>query len=261
MNYHWEQLTCPDFRAAVEAVRGVCIMPLGCVEKHGPHLPLGTDVLVARRVAELAVEQEPAIIFPPQFLGWIHDGKHHPGAVALKPEVLLEMLECLCEEIARNGLRKIILLNGHGGNEPLLAYFVWKGMAKQRPFQLYSVRLQDFYVGPEDDEILATGHGHAGEGETSSVLTVCPELVRMDQAVPAGEALGRLSHLPPLSTGWEWHANWPQHYAGDGSLGTREKGEQLLPKMAARVARIIKAVREDTVTEQLQREFFESIQH
>lgn len=261
MNCRWEELTCPDFSAAVEAVGGVCIVPLGCLEKHGPHLPLGTDVFVARKAAEMAVQTEPAILFPPQFLGWIHDGKHHPGAVALRPETLMDMLESLCGEIARNGLRKIILLNGHGGNTPLLAYFVWKGMAQKRPFQLYSLRLEDWYEGPEDRGILATGIGHAGEGETCNMLAARPELVRMDRAVPSDGARGRLAHMPPLSTGWEWYADWPKHHAGDGSRATAEQGEKLLANMASRIARAVKAVREDAVTAELQREFFDSVEH
>lgn len=261
MNCHWEELTVGDFAQAVKDVGGVCVVPLGCLEKHGPHLPLGTDVFVARKVTELAVQQEPAIIFPPHFIGWIHDGKHHPGAVALRPELLLEMLENMCEEIARNGLTKIILVNGHGGNEPMLNYFVWKGMAEKRSFQLYYARLRDYYWAESDSEILETGHGHAGEGETSSVLATRPDLVQMDKATSAGEARGRLAHLPPMSTGWEWHADWPDHHAGDSTLGTAEKGEKLLARMAPRLAAIIKAVREDNAVQTLQDEFFSRIDH
>jgi creatinine amidohydrolase len=261
MSYRWEEMTCPDFAEAVKTTGGVCIVPIGCLEKHGPHLPLGTDAFASLKIAELAVAQEPAVIFPAMFLGWIHDGKHHPGAVALPPDTLMSIYEGIGEECARNGLRKVIFLNGHGGNEPFLYYFSWKAMAKERSYMLYVLRLEDYIYSPDQEEIIPTGIGHAGEGETSMALAVRPELVRMEKAVPSQEAEGRLAHLPPVRTSFEWYADWSDHYQGDGSLGTAEKGEKLLAGMAEKVARVIKAVREDEVTPALQREFFGRVQH
>lgn len=261
MNLHWEEMTSAELGAAARDLGGVCVLPLGCVEKHAAHLPLGTDVFVARKAADLAVAREPAVIFPPLFLGWIHDGKHHPGAVALPPDTLLAMLEGICAEIARNGFRKIILLNGHGGNSPFLSYFVWKGMAEKRPYQIYCLRLEDWYERPEDEGILEEGIGHAGEGETSCLLASRPDLARMDRASSSGPARGRLSQLPPSSTGWEWYADWPEHHQGDGSKGSVEKGERLMANMAGRVALAIAAVRADLAVEALQEEFFGRIRH
>ena len=257
----WEELTAPDFARAVRRVKGVCIIPVAVIEKHGDHLPLGTDMFAGIETACRAAALEPAIVFPPYYFGHIPEAKHVPGTVAIQSRLMVDLLENVCEEIARNGLRKVIFLNGHGGNEPFLNYFVWKGMARQRPYTLYFLRLGDYLYSEGEEEIIPTGIRHAGEGETSMALAARPDLVRMDQAVPSKEAGGRLAHLPPVGTGFEWYADWPDHYQGNGALGTAEKGEKLLAMMAAKVARVIKAVREDEVTEALQAEFFGRINH
>ena len=116
----WEELTAPEFAAAVKSA-GACIVPLGVIEKHGDHLPLGTDLINVRALAIKAAAIEPAIVFPPYYFGQICEARHQPGTLAFHGGFLLEALRGICAEIARNGLRKIILLNGHGGNIHLLS--------------------------------------------------------------------------------------------------------------------------------------------
>ena len=262
MTYKWEELTSPVFAETVKQVGGVCIIPIGCMEKHGDHLPLGTDVFVVRNVAEMAVQQEPAIIFPYHFLAWIHDGKHWPGAVAVRSELVLELMESICEEIARNGMNKIIILNGHGGNGPFLDYFMWRQMEKKRPYLVYYCRLDHYLFGTQDEDVIPHGYGHAGEGETSTMLATNAAIVRMEDVAPPPQRQGRLDHLPPRSTTFGWQADWMSHYCGDAAAeGTAAKGQVLLERMAARVAGVIKAVREDTALAEISDEFFGMIDH
>ena len=75
----WEELTASDFRDAVAQSKGVCILPFGILEKHGPHLPLGTDLLNVRYASLHAVEQEFAVVFPEYYFGQIFEAKHEPG--------------------------------------------------------------------------------------------------------------------------------------------------------------------------------------
>lgn len=100
----------------------MCVVALGVVEKHGEHLPLGTDYLNAHKIASLAAEREPAVVVPPFCFGQIFEARCVPGAITLKPTLLLELIQGIFYEIGRNGFGKIVLYNGHGGNDHLLSF-------------------------------------------------------------------------------------------------------------------------------------------
>src|ERR1700675_5049652 len=119
----WEELTAADFRDAIGKAQGTCLLPFGILEKHGPHLPLGTDLLNVRYVSEHAAQQEYAVIFPQYYAGQIFEAKHEPGTIAYSAELQLKLLQETTDEMARNGCKKVIIVNGHGGNEHLLPYF------------------------------------------------------------------------------------------------------------------------------------------
>jgi creatinine amidohydrolase len=264
-NMKWEELTAKDFPAAVKKARAVCVLPLGCLEKHGTHLPVGTDLFQVQAVAEAAVAIEPAVIFPPYYLTQIQCGKHYPGAVALPGRLITELLEEVCDEIARNGFRKIIFLNGHGGNEFWLCYAVWMMAHEPRhTFTIYVARLSDYKSTaktPNYAKLIQSKYdGHGGEVETSLMLAVRPDLVKMaDMEIP-GIPLWRVKHLP-VFTPHEWYANYPRHYAGDGKYGTEKKGKVKLAECAANVAAIIRAVKQDKVVPRLRKEFLKRIHH
>src|SRR5881409_388834 len=81
LSVKWEELTAGDFRAAIQQAKGTCLLPFGILEKHGPHLPLGTDLLNVRFAALHAAEQEFAVVFPEYYFGQIFEAKHQPGTV------------------------------------------------------------------------------------------------------------------------------------------------------------------------------------
>src|SRR3954453_3379925 len=89
----WEELTAPDFRSAVQQSQGTCLLPFGILEKHGPHLPLGTDLLNVRYATLDAAEQEQAVVFPEYFVGQIFEAKHEPGTIAYSRDLQLKMLQ------------------------------------------------------------------------------------------------------------------------------------------------------------------------
>ena len=115
----WEELTAEDFRAAIQQSKGTCLLPFGILEKHGPHLPLGTDLLNVRFAALHAAQQEFAVVFPEYYFGQIFEAKHEPGTVAYSADFQLKLLQETTDEMARNGCKKIVIVNGHGGNEHL----------------------------------------------------------------------------------------------------------------------------------------------
>ena len=139
----WEELTAPDFVKAVEKSAGTCVIPLGILEKHGPHLPLGTDLISVRETALRAAEKEFTIIFPPFYFGQIYEARQQPGTVAYSPQTVLTVLQETCDELHRNGIEKIILVNGHGGNSSLLPYFCQIQLEKQKEYAVYLFRPQD----------------------------------------------------------------------------------------------------------------------
>lgn len=251
--YLWERLTADDFAQAVRASDGVALLPLGCLEKHGRHLPLGTDVLIASELCRRAASMEPAVVVPCPPFGLVSEVRNGPGTLALRADTLLAMLRDLCADLARNGLTKIVIVNGHGGNQELLRYFLRERLEEDCPYALYLFRPE--WRGDEEKRYAAMiGRdalpecGHACIQETPEVMAIAPETVRMDRVVPdETHRLGRLAALREafLSTSVDWYADYPAQIAGDPTGSTPELGEWLLSLHADKLVRAIRAVRAD----------------
>src|ERR1044071_9181948 len=93
LSVHWEELTAGDFREGIKRAQGTCLLPFGILEKHGPHLPLGTDLLNVRYAALHAAEQEYTVVFPEYYFGQIAEAKHEPGTMAYSRGIQLQMLQ------------------------------------------------------------------------------------------------------------------------------------------------------------------------
>jgi len=260
LSVHYEELTAPDFVQAVAKSEATCVIPLGILEKHGAHLPLGTDLIDCREVALRAAKQEYTIIYPAYYVGQIFEAKHQPGTIAYSTRMMLDLLQETCDELGRNGITKIILLNGHGGNESFLRFFCQVQLACKKDYAVY------LFDPAEDSSMQAalkklrktTIDGHAGEEETSVMLAHRPDLVHVDRAgQQSGEDQKRLANLKHAYTGIWWYASQPNHYRGDGSYGNKELGELALNLEAGLLAEMIRSVKKDTVTLELQKRFFE----
>jgi creatinine amidohydrolase len=257
----WEALTATDFAVAVRETGGVCVIAMGVIEKHSEHLPLGTDYLNAHTIACRAAEIEPAVVFPPFYFGQIYEARCFPGTVTLEPRLLLDLIWGVFDEIARNGLRKIVLYNGHGGNNHLVRFLAQSALWEDKGYSLY---LPEARLTPERQEAFEklrdTDHGgHADEVESSVTLANHGQLVKMERVPEEGDAgrpLGRLDHLPPTFTGTHWYSNYPEHYAGDARTASDAKGERYVALAAQTLAEYIAAVRVDEVVPALEREFF-----
>jgi creatinine amidohydrolase len=262
----WENLTTPQFAEAVQRSEGVCLVPLGVIEKHGDHLPLGTDLFIGRELALRAAALEPAVVFPPYFFTQIFEARHTPGTIAIPSGVMYDLLQATCDEIARNGLKKIILVNAHGGNRHFLQHFLMLQLERPRDYVVYLPR-----PGARDtafDEAWARlrqstiRDEHAGEGETSTMLAIAPDLVDLAPLpTDEGVALDRLAHLREVQvdTAIGWYADFPHHYSGRGEFGAAEKGEFILAERARKLARLTRLVKDDTAAPALQAEFFARI--
>jgi creatinine amidohydrolase len=254
----WENLTATDLgRASTEV--GVCVVALGVLERHSEHLPLGTDYLNGHKVACLAAEKESAVVFPPFYFGQIYEARAFPGAIALKPTLLMELLNSVLEEIARNGFKKIILYSAHGGNYHLAHFLAQCSLYEKKDYTLY---LFEGELSEEDRKIWKQTcdtelHGHACECETSISLANHPDLVHMERVMDNGQTLGRLNELKNVYSGIWWYADYPEHYAGDAHTATAEKGRILRGLTVNSLAAFIKGVKGDKITPALEKEYFE----
>ena len=181
------ELRASDLEANVTA-GSILILPLGAVEQHGPHLPLNTDLVIAQRCAEAVVAAggDRLDLWLLEPLAYTKSNEHAgtPGTVWLGPETLLRVLDDIGRSVAATPARKLALLNGHGGNSSLLNVAC-------RELRL-AHGLETFLLHPSlPPDQGGSGHGgdgelgmgiHAGFAETSIMLALAPELVRMDLA-------------------------------------------------------------------------------
>jgi creatinine amidohydrolase len=256
----WEELTAADFAAGLQKSQGTCILPFGIIEKHGPQLPLGTDLINVRYVSLNAAGQEYAVVFPEYYFGQIFEAKHEPGTVAYSAKMQLELLQETTEEMARNGCKKILIVNGHGGNEHLLPFFAQSQLASPHDYVVY-VFLRGKY--PPGRPPLKSGVDmHAGESETSHTMISRPDLVHVDRARSESGADQKRLDLPEgVYTGIWWYARFPNHYAGEGAAADVKLGEFDMKAWTDQVVNAIRAIKADHQSLRLQNEFFERSSH
>ena len=256
--FRMEELTSPQFVKAVELSGGVAVIPLGIIEKHGAHLPLGTDLFEAREAAFTAARKEYAVVFPPYFVGQIFEARHQPGTIAYSSELMWKMLEESCDELSRNGLKKIILVNGHGGNTSFLQFFCQAQLAGQKDYVVVLFQEGADPVNEKEIKSLkkATLDGHAGEEETSMMFFIRPDLVNQEAIkAESGADQGKLDQLRNGYTGIWWYAKFPNHYASDVAQPNKRLGELLISSWGNQIAGLIKYLKASNEIEHLQQEF------
>ncbi len=280
----WDNLREEEFEGAIKKSGGLCVIPLGCLEKHGQHLPVGTDYIEAVDAALEAAKLEDVVIFPVGawlgevscFHSFAEPGKARlRGCIGIKQETILKVLEELCDEIARNGFRKILILNCHGGNSAMLNHFVrcqtytnkpyatmtafaldFKGMEPMRLIETLTVRKEDFpYITKADMEALKKyaktcyGGGHADFRETALIMAHNKALVAEDRYdAESGKSNHRTDYLSELgiNSANQWLANYPNSYNGLPPFGCSEGiGKAMLKLSAERLAEIFRVLKND----------------
>jgi creatinine amidohydrolase len=253
----WEELTAADFRQGIQQAKGACLLPFGILEKHGPHLPLGTDLLNVRYASLRAAAEEYAVVFPEYYFGQIFEAKHEPGTVAYSLELQLRLLQETTDEMARNGCKKVIIVNGHGGNEHLLPLFGQAQLDTPHDYVVYVLDGERSKPGGPPKKSAGIDY-HAGENETSNVIVSHPDLVHLDRAASESGADQKRQNLPEdLYTGIWWYARFPNHYSGDGAAATKELGEWNMKNWIDAIVESIRAAKADDTSRKLQNEFYE----
>ncbi len=235
----WENLRCEEFKDAIAKSNGVCVVPIGCLEKHGPHSPLGTDTIIATETCIRAAEKEPVVVFPTMFFGEKSGAGEFPGTVIFSMETRWHMFRDTCNEIYRNGFRKILFVNGHGGNKSMLDLFA-RAMMDENPNAMvfitdtggitntaiealvqnpdaYPELTREDLAGLQDFLDKKKTSGHACFSETARVYHFRPETVRIDGiAEESGDSTHRFDEFKKygITTHFGWMGNYPNSYTG-----------------------------------------------
>jgi len=258
LSVYWEELSAAEFKDGIARAQGTCLLPFGVLEKHGPHLPLGNDLLNVRYAALNAAQQEYAIVFPAYYFGQIAEAKQQPGTVAYSRRLQLDLLQETTDEMARNGCKKIIIANGHGGNNSLLPYFAQTQLDTPHDYVVYVVGIMRSGPGEPKHKSNPATDMHAGESETSVSMIARPDLVHLDRAPQESGADQARVRLPDgVYTGIWWYARFPNHYAGEGAVASRELGAFAARTWINGIVQAIRAVKADRESLRLQNEFYE----
>jgi creatinine amidohydrolase len=187
-----ENMTWTEIKEAIEKGKDTVIVVVGSIEQHGPHLPTATDTLCGCAIAERVASKLGNVLIAPAIRpGYSEHHMHFPGTISLRPEVLIELIKDYCRSLARQGFKKIILLPTHGGNFPIVevaAAQVFQELRTQFPVKMavYTDRTgffkEQFSIAKENGIEDCQCGTHAGECETSEILAINKDLVKVEKA-------------------------------------------------------------------------------
>jgi creatinine amidohydrolase len=249
---NWTEIHWPDF-AGSEPARWIAVLPLAATEQHGPHLPLGTDVMIGEaylaRVRELLPAKIPATFLPMQPVGISTEHIDYPGTLTLPTEIALKTWMALGESVARSGVKKLVMVTSHGGNSAAMT-LVAQDLRAQHGLFVVTTSWSRF--GAPDGLFSAEElrHGiHGGAVETSIMLARYPQSVRKGRIADFrshGIAIEKdhrwLSTQRPAPFAWQAQDLHESGAAGDATKASAEKGEQLLDHGARAFCELLEEV-------------------
>ena len=249
---HWQDLTWTDFRALPDDA--IAVLPVAAVEQHGPHLPVSVDATINAGLLERALELLPSdatvLALPMQSVGLSVEHIRFPGTLTLAAETLIAVLAEIGRGVARGGVRRLVILNSHGG-QPQVVDIVCRRL---RADDMFAVGCMASRLGLPPEVVLSRDeqrHGiHGGLVETSLMLHLRPDLVRMDHAADFRSAwLAREAAMTLLTPeggvgfGWETQDLHQDGALGEARAATGQIGAAILEFQAARFAALLQEVR------------------
>ena len=250
--HYFPYLTWKEIQQMPDKENAVIIQPVGAIEQHGPHLPLAVDSTISLGVLGKALEQLPenipAYALPCLYYGKSNEHSGFPGTISLSAETLLSVINEVALGIYRSGFRKLVLMNSHGG-QPQIMEIAARDLHQEHPdfavFPLFTWRVPhtagDLLTAKEREYGI-----HAGDAETSIMLSLLPEQVQMEQAVkeyPQGLPEDSLLDMEgKLPFAWLTKELSTSGVMGDATVATKEKGDRILQSVADGWVRVIQDV-------------------
>ena len=250
--HYFPYLTWKEIQQMPDKENVVIIQPVGAIEQHGPHLPLAVDSTISLGVLGKALEQLPENIFayalPCLYYGKSNEHSGFPGTISLSAETLLSVIKEVALGIYRSGFRKLVLMNSHGG-QPQIMEIAARDLHQEHPdfavFPLFTWRVPhtagDLLTAKEREYGI-----HAGDAETSIMLSLLPEQVQMERAVkeyPQGLPEDSLLDMEgKLPFAWLTKELSTSGVMGDATVATKEKGDRILQSVADGWVRVIQDV-------------------
>jgi creatinine amidohydrolase len=251
----WADLTTTDF-AGLDPATTVAVLPLGATEQHGPHLPLAVDHCLSEGIVAAALPLLPAdasvLVLPSQQVGYSPEHASFPGTLTLPIETVIATWVAIGEGVARAGVRKLLLFNSHGGQVSVMD-IVARELRVRCNLIVYSCSWWNLPLGeavnglfPPDEHRFGV---HAGDMETSLMLALRSDTVRMQQARDfASASRDRASRYPILGNGRSAKLGWsmqdynPQGAAGNAAAATAAKGQAVLQAAATQLAALLQEI-------------------
>jgi creatinine amidohydrolase len=250
---HWDEMSWEEIHGA-DTSAWIAVLPLAAVEQHGPHLPLGVDRYIMQGYLDAALplvpDGLPVSVLPLQAVGKSDEHLAFPGTLTLAPETAIAAWTEIGESVARAGLRKLVLVNSHGGNAAVID-IVARNLRVRAGMLVVTASLHRFGYPDGLFDTAEIAHGiHGGDIETSLMLAFRPDLVRLDRLAdftPASRAMAEryrwLNADRPFGFGWMTQDLHPSGAAGDASRATREKGEAAAAHGARALVELLDDVR------------------
>lgn len=246
----WQDHTWPEL-GELARVGAAVIVPVGSIEQHGPHLPVSVDTTcvyeVARHAAQ-AVTEFPVLVAPPLWWGISPHHMAFSGTITLSTDTFIAVVTDICRSIASHGFRRILILNGHGGNGAAVSVIAQR-LSESQP-TLWVAAATYFAMIAEDLNTIGEsdfgGMSHACEMETSLMLALRPDLVHMDRA--EDDMRGPWTSF----FGWDMRTGGTVYYPydmkrdtnqgviGAPTLATLDKGQLILTAAATKVANFLR---------------------
>ena len=245
-------LSWTDIRAMPDKENVVLIQPVGAIEQHGPHLPLIVDAAIGVAVLGSALSKLdssiPAYALPSLYYGKSNEHWHFPGTITISAQTLSATLTEVAESVYRAGFRKLVLMNSHGGQPQVIEIAARDLHVKYDDFLVFP--LFTWRVPNIAGELLTSNEKqlgiHAGDAETSVMLSILPEQVKMEAAVkeyPTGLPEDSLLTMEgKLPFAWTTRDLSQSGVLGDPTVATKEKGDRILESVADGWVRVIKDV-------------------
>ena len=252
----WADLKSPDF-ARLDLTRCIAVLPVAAIEQHGPHLPLSVDTDLVNGVIAAALlhlpEALPVLFLPTQSVGLSPEHARFAGTLTLKAETVIHLWTELAESVARTGVKKLVLLNSHGGQVGVMDV-VARDLRARLNMLVYSVNWFNLPLIDEQGSSVSelfSAHEHrfgihAGDMETSMMLALKPERVDMKQAQNFhSTSQGRSEKFTILGDGrsaklgWQMQDYNPQGAVGNASAASAEKGRALLAAAGRSLAQLL----------------------